>query len=416
MKFQQLIPQKKTISLEQLRSNLLLSNSYVPPSQQRVIEFLNTLSHELFNSVSHSQDPEISALAFWLRKGSILPLVHDRTEAIKAQKAKKRARGVVFLMPPTNVGLLFCYQMALALLTGNKVIIRISPSAPVNSFILCDIIRALLRSAKHQEIANNFHVFSYDHQKEITEAISQNCDLRLIWGGNKTVQKIRTVPLAPKAMDVSFSDRFSWAVIKTNQFLELGETKQIELVKKLRNDITLFDQQACTSPKILCWIGTEDEREHSSKILRKILGLLSGRTSYEIDLAGMVEKHENLYSLMALLTGSKQHSIPSDISFLTTKRITKEDLLNIHDFNKGNGILIETGFKAISELTTVISSKEQTLSYYGYTTEELNVLSEEINGPFFDTLIPIGKAHTFSHIWDGYNLFDLYQRDVRVTK
>lgn len=416
MKLQQLIPQNKNISLEQLKSNQLLSNAKTRPSQQRVIEFLNTLSHELFNLVSDSKDPEITALAFWLRKGNILPLMNERNDVTNTQRATKRARGVVFLMPPTNVGLLFCYQMALALLTGNKVIIRLSPQTPKNAFTLCNVITALLRQDEHQEIVKSILVLSYNHQKEITEHISQNCDLRLIWGGDKTVQKIRKIPLAPKAMDVSFSDRFSWVIINTKKFLYLEETKKIALAQKLRNDITLFDQQACTSPKILCWIGTEDERKQSSEILRKNLELLSNQASYDIDLANIVEKQENLYSLMALLTDNKLHLIPTDISFLTIKTITKEDLLKIHDFNRGNGILIEAGVKAMSELMPMISPKEQTLSYYGYTLEELNTFSAGTNGPFFDSLVPIGKAHTFSHVWDGYNLFDLYQRDVRIAE
>ena len=54
---------------------------------------------------------------------------------------------------------------------------------------------------------------------------------------------------------IFFSDRYSIAMINTNKILNLSNEKLFKLCKNFYNDTYLFDQNACTSPQSILWIG-----------------------------------------------------------------------------------------------------------------------------------------------------------------
>ncbi|OUS11464.1 hypothetical protein A9Q97_07265 [Rhodospirillales bacterium 47_12_T64] len=416
MELEQIVPTKQKLTLADLDSAPLFRECNLPPYCDTVVDFLNNISKQIFSSSVHSQDPELSALAFWLRRGNIIPLIRTRISHNEAGNVIKRSRGVVFLTPPTNVGSLFCYQLALALLTGNKTIIRLSPNAPEISYLLCDLIKNLLNDQINKKISENLRIFSYDHQREITEYFSRECDLRVIWGGDQTIRQIRQVPLAPKAMDISFADRFSWSLINAKYFLGTTKDQQKKIAQQLYNDITLFDQKACTSPKILCWIGDDNHLVPAKKKLHVLLDTVNQNHHYSQEIGNSVEKQDSLYSLMALLDKSSLHYGSSNISILDMVTFNKENLQSIHEHHHGNGLLVETSLSKISDIQPLLTAKEQTLAYFGYSEADIITLINNSTELFFDNITPIGQSHAFSHIWDGYDLFDIYQRDIRLNK
>src|SRR5690606_8101158 len=60
-------------------------------------------------------------------------------------------------------------------------------------------------------------------------------------------------PLPPRALDIAFADRYSIAVINADAYLAHGEKAQ--LARAFYNDTLLNDQNACTSPSLVVWLG-----------------------------------------------------------------------------------------------------------------------------------------------------------------
>ena len=98
----------------------------------------------------------------------------------------------------------------------------------------------------------------YASDKQITDFFSSICHTRVIWGGDQTIENIRQSPLRPRAAEITFSDRHSIAVIHADEYLEMANKENIAI--DFYNDTFFTDQNACTSPRIIIWLGGEKEK------------------------------------------------------------------------------------------------------------------------------------------------------------
>ena len=97
---------------------------------------------------------------------------------------------------------------------------------------------------------------SEDHQ--ITSNISKISDVRLIWGGDKTIKNIRKIETTAKTIDVPFADRYSISIINLKRLSNLPNYKFNILLKNFYNDTYEADQNACSSPHIILWYGDKN--------------------------------------------------------------------------------------------------------------------------------------------------------------
>ena len=102
----------------------------------------------------------------------------------------------------------------------------------------------------------------YPSDKEITDFMSSICDTRVIWGGDLTIEEIRKSSLKPRANEITFADRYSIAVINSDEYLKMENKENI--TNNFYNDTYFSDQNACTSPRIIVWIG--NQKENAKKI------------------------------------------------------------------------------------------------------------------------------------------------------
>ena len=84
-----------------------------------------------------------------------------------------------------------------------------------------------------------FSICAEDNE-EITRKISEECDARIIWGGDKTINQIRKIPIKARTVDIPFPDRYSLCVINSNEIFKLDKIKLNSLVNKFFNDTYIF--------------------------------------------------------------------------------------------------------------------------------------------------------------------------------
>jgi hypothetical protein len=65
-------------------------------------------------------------------------------------------------------------------------------------------------------------------------------------------------------------------------------------------------------------------------------------------------------------------------------------------------------------LADSLTSKDQTLSYFGYDAGELKRLAMQLPGRAIDRIVPIGQALDFSPTWDGVDMFHSFTRCVEI--
>jgi len=123
------------------------------------------------------------------------------------------SRGGALHFAPGIVDTIFLYFALLAILTGNRNVVRISSRPSPQIDLLMEVLNQLFADPAHDAVANQLLIVRYGHDDLITAALSAVCDLRVIWGGDQTVQTIRALPLRPRARDVNFPNRRSLATL-----------------------------------------------------------------------------------------------------------------------------------------------------------------------------------------------------------
>lgn len=96
-------------------------------------------------------------------------------------------------------------------------------------------------------------MIKYSSDQQITDFMSAICDVRVIWGGDRTISELGKSPLKPRATEITFADRHSIAVIKSDESLKM--TNKEKIANNFYNDTFYSAQNACTSPRIIVWLG-----------------------------------------------------------------------------------------------------------------------------------------------------------------
>lgn len=74
-----------------------------------------------------------------------------------------------------------------------------------------------------------------------------------MWGGDQTIAELRRSPLLPRSGEITFADRYSLAVIDSDTYISIDDKDKV--AEDFYNDTFFSDQNACTSPRIIVWIG-----------------------------------------------------------------------------------------------------------------------------------------------------------------
>ncbi len=353
-----------------------------------VVGFLNSLSLVLMKSGRAYSD--VVTFAYWCRKNSIRKMseiyLNDRTTRI--------GKGIVFHIAPSNVPINFAYSMVAGLLAGNVNLVRL----PSRSFPQVEIIvTAIHKLLKDQWncLKPYIHLFSYGHDKGVTDMLSSIADVRVIWGGDETISVIRQSPLRARATEIPLADRYSIFLINAEDYLL--EKDKVGLAKKFYNDTLLFDQNACTSPRLVCWLGNNIE---SAKELFWLEYVNYVRSNYEIQELQVINKYYQLCR-MAIESNLIGQVHPNNlVTRIQLQSVTKET----EKFFYNSGFFLEVDIKELDELLPILTEKCQTVVYFGDIKDQIKYFINRRKPKGIDRVKPIGKSGDFSLKWDGFDL------------
>jgi len=374
------------------------------PFSDKVIDYLNSLSKELNKNNQTRFYPDVATFAFFCRRANLLQLKHTHYH----DDSIRIGRGLVYHIAPSNVPVNFAYSLIVGMLSGNSNIVRVPSKYFDQVKIIVEAINALSEMNKHKAVSKRIALVRYDRSNSATAIFSSLCDVRIIWGGDETINQIRKNVLAPRAFDITFADRYSICAINANEFIYEKEPKKI--INGFYNDTYLFDQNACTSPHLVIWVGTEANVKSAKLVFWDNLHNLV-KDNYNIQPILAIDKVTNLYDQAIQMPGIKL--IEPDDNLLW--RIKLNDLSrDIDKFSCNAGYFSEYHISSLMELSKIINRKYQTLAYYGFSAKKLNELIYKLKPTGIDRIVPIGKTMDFSLIWDGYNLVNKLSRTIEI--
>lgn len=382
----------------------LSDRSPLTPFNPMVLKFVQALSQRF---VKMRQYPEIVALGFWMRKANMRSMQQQWEQDTVGRIMK--ARGTVFHIAPSNVDTIFIYSWMLSLLAGNRNIIRLSnKEQPQQHALLQEIVEEMVQPA-YKELVERNVILTYEHNEAATAELSGMCHVRVIWGGDATVNTVRRIPLLPVASELVFPDRFSLSLIKVEACNELEQAAFIQLVQQFYNDAYWFDQLACSSPRLIVWHGEPQQVEQAQDRFWQMLEQVHMNKAAELLPALQVQK----------LTTGLWLATEQEVTGMVNRPAYARVMLNhikadVRERHCGGGFFMETIVKELSMLLPILDDKDQTLSYFGYDRDELMELAAYIQNRGIDRIVPIGKALDFQEIWDGQSFLRSYTREIVI--
>ncbi|AVZ84747.1 acyl-CoA reductase [Acinetobacter sp. WCHA45] len=383
------------------------------PFDERSVEFVKCFAQKLLTTKGIRQYPELVALGHWFRGANLKQLI--KNYPAETENSLVLGRGLAFHIAPSNVDSVFMYSWLLSLLAGNTNIVRVSQKMSDAQTFLINILAETLNECVGKPIQERIVLLTYPHNTSITQEISEACLIRIVWGGNSTVQAIRSIPLRPTATEICFPDRFSICAIRADSMLKLNIEEQNRLAANFYKDAFWFAQQACSSPRLITWVGDEKTIQQAQEQFWNALNIEIAthpiENSEAMNMARINASFEYAGVALAKPTGNKGLEIEYPLK-LQLECPLQETIKNIHC---GNGLFLENRVHQLTDLAIQLSDKEQTLTTFGFTKDELKEFILNLPPRAVDRIVKIGDALSFAPIWDGQDLIVAFSRKILLS-
>ena len=378
------------------------------PYSDEVVNFLNELSSVLMKDIESRSYSDVITFAFFCRKANLLNLKKkSHSDSIRF------GRGLLFHVAPSNVPVNFAYSLLCGLLSGNRNIVRLPSKDFKQVELIINAIKKVTSTPDFKVFEKKIILVKYKRDSEATKYLSSICDVRIIWGGDDTINLIRNNPLKTRAFDITFADRYSICAINTLSYLNdvsiNGQEFAAKIAELFYNDTYLFDQNACTAPHLVVWVGNGDRLEEAKNIFWSNMHKLL-KTKYNLSPILAIDKLTNFYKQSVFMDVNKEIDPDNLLWRVSVNALTE----NIENFKCPAGYFSEFYTDYLNSITNVVNQKYQTLAYYGFDYQELLFFVNDKSLSGIDRIVPVGKTTDFSLIWDGYDLINILTRQVKV--
>jgi hypothetical protein len=385
--------------------NDLISNNRLKPFEKDIINFVSDFSLELLKYNKIKNFPDLVTFAYFFRKSN-LNLLKSQYNDIES----RFSLGVTLHIAPSNVPVNFLFSLFLALISGNSSIVRL-PSRNFDQInISIDILNKIKKSQKHKNIIDKIILVRYPHDDNINRYLSSISDSRMLWGGDKTVTYFKSLLTKPSNIDLSFFNRFSCAVIDS-EFIINNSNNLNNYITKFYNDTFLFDQNACTSPRLIFWLGKENLTKKAKSIFFNELIKKINKSNYIIAPSSAVKKL-NLISELACknLIISNEVYGKNQIYSSEINKINNE----IFEYDINSGFFVNYNILSIEELNELDCFRLQTLVYLGFKSNYIKNKLKTSNH-VFTRIFEVGKSSEFSLIWDGIDVVRSLTKRIEIN-
>lgn len=362
------------------------------PFNEDKINFLGEISKKILIDKKLNIYPDLKDFGFWCRKKNLIKLKYSLTE-----NKTLLGRGIALHIPPSNVPMNLAFTMAFGLLAGCENFIRLPENEFPQTKIFLSIIKRIVSAKKFNAIKKSLCVIKYDKCDKKSSFMSELSDVRLIWGGDKTVEKFKEYKTKIKNVDLYFPNKISGSLIYTKKVKKLNSKELSTLAYKFYNDSFLMDQKGCSSPKIIFWLGKNKNIEN--KFINELSEFITKK--YRFDYA----KTNNKIFLLSELGLNSNQKIKTSLNKIKLTMLNINKPPKEHTYSDlSYGAFYIVYLKSLKDIIKYINSNFQTLSFFGFNKDELKefIIKNKLKG--VDRVMPIGRAFEMGLDWDGYDI------------
>jgi len=393
---------KKKI-LYKITKNKKFTINVSEPFNIHAINFLSDFSKELKKHKKIYKYPELIYLIFWANYKKIKEINNKFMN-----NDIRLGRGLIFHICPSNVPTNFIYSFFFGLLSGNSNIVKVPSKKFAEKYIILSTIKNLFNRKKYLNLKNSNFFIQYEDKAENTQRISSICDGRVIWGGDNTINEIRKIWIPERAVELTFSDRYSLSILDLNKLAQEKDYQIKLIVKKFFYDSYMMNQSACNSPHFVFWIGKKNI-SLQAKFWQELNNI--AKEKFFLDEKSAVYKYSNLIENIII-----QKNFQNIKTFKNNLYVVdpNKHVNNIENIRGINGIFFQKNIRNINDLKKFITKKCQTVTYFGLNKKQIKSFLLKNNLFGIDRVVPIGKGLDINPIWDGYNVIESLSRIITL--
>ena len=381
------------------------NDKFIEIFDDQVCSFFSELSDLLFKDSKAKEYPELITYAFFVRNKNLILQKKNHVNF-----SNRYPVGTILHFTPKNVPINFAYSLYFGLITGNKNIIKLSSKKYEQIHIVIKKIDKLLKKTKFKFLKKFIYFVRYNKNNEVlTQKLIQKSDLKVIWGGDKGVEKIRSYRSLPSTLEYTFPDRYSLCLVNFKKYKKLNANQNKKIIEKFYNDAYIFDQNACNSPHLLIWIGKNIEKKIIDNFWKKLESYSNNKNNYTEIITS--EKLNKIHEDILRFKNIKNYRLYG--KNLSVVRLNK---LNTNIFEQRGkwGYFYEFYAKNLEILKVIASKKIQTITYAGFSKNDFKIILSKRNLKGIDRIVPVGSGFDMGNIWDGKNFYEIFTRIIDI--
>ncbi|MDC3355042.1 hypothetical protein OAV82_00345 [Candidatus Pelagibacter sp.] len=373
----------------------ILNETPFPIFSDKVVKLFDNISKDILKSKNIRNFPDLASFAFYCRKKNLLQIKNNYQNHINYRSG----RGLALHFTPSNVPLNFAYSLFFSLISGNVTLLRIGDNTYKQSTTFLKILNNKLKKKEFLLLKKKISIFNYEKNIKITDYLSDKCQIRIMWGGDNSINQIRESKLNPSAYELTFPDRYSICIIASKQYFDSRnyETEAINFY----NDTLTFDQNACTSPRLIVWLGSVQENSKARKKFWDSFNKILNKRKYLSKESTIIQKIKSQYAA-AIELGVKNTQLIKNKNVKNTE--IKLFPKNLEKFIAPGGFFLEYQCRNLKSLKNRISSKLQTITTIGITNEEILKKMNALQSKGIYRIVANGRSSDMEIIWDGYEI------------
>ncbi len=376
------------------------------PYDPRVLAFLGALSHELLTSDAARTYPDIAAFAYWCRPANLRRLAGLFSDG--PRQGERVGRGVALHIAPANVPVNFAFSLAFGMLAGNANVVRLPDTGHPQGHLVCEALARLWRDPAHQRLAAMNRVIAYPRNDDVTRALSAQCHVRVLWGGDQTIAHLRQMPTPSRCVEIAFADRYSLCVLGADALRSADDAVLARLASDFYNDAYQFDQNACSSPHLVIWQGEPEAIAQAQQRFWPALAQVAQQRQALTPVAA-VDKYSQLCGVAMALP----EALASQRHGNHVYRIQLSDLpAGIDQHRCRHGVFCEYGAIDLACLGNAVEEKYQTVTCFGVDRQVIVDTVVDLGLSGIDRVVPVGRALDIGVVWDGLDLIGAMSRVI----
>ncbi len=372
-------------------------------ADEQVLDFLRALSRLLLTDREARRYPDLATFGYFCRQANLARAISETPFV-----TSRFGWGTVVHIAPGNIPLNFAFSFVMGLLAGNSNIVRL-PSRNFPQTQLCiDLIDRLLADPAHAPLARTLRFVQTERDSSALNALVAEAAGIVVWGGDATVRQFRALPKSPRCVEVYFPDRVSSLLVDAAGYLALTDEEARMSARRFFNDTFLVDQNACSSPSMVFWLG---DSERIARAQDRFWSLLAPVLDADYAMDPIARINRSLDLMRDVITVGHALKLRQDHDVW---RIGNAEVAGLP---LRFGTFLELPVSQVTDVLDHLRPNEQTLTTLGVTPEDVfRQMVDRGRIPGIDRIVPVGSALDISFTWDGKDLLSVLSRRVQFPQ